>query len=281
MSKPLVSVEWLHDNLDRGDIRIVDATWYLPNQNRDGQAEYLDSHIPGAVYFPIDEIADRSSDLPHMLPDAGQFSEAAGALGIDNDDTIVVYDAAGLFSAARVWWTFRFFGARKVFVLDGGLPAWKRAGYPLESGTVHVAPARFEAVADQPAVSDRNDVKTALSSGTRQVVDARSRERFAGSAPEPRPELPSGHMPGSFNLPFGDLIDEDGRLRGEDEIRKAFGDAGIDLASPVTTTCGSGVTAAILTLALTAIGHDDLSLYDGSWTEWASRDDCPRETGPS
>ncbi|HSM41174.1 MAG TPA: 3-mercaptopyruvate sulfurtransferase [Afifellaceae bacterium] len=278
MTRPTVTAEWLHANLGRDDVRIVDASWFLPNQNRDGHAEYLHEHIPGAVYFPIDEIADTSSSLPHMLPAAGQFAEAAGAMGIARDDTIVVYDAVGLFSAARVWWTFRYFGAPDVFVLDGGLPAWKRAGYPTESRPVTVEPRHFEARPDAPSVSDHLAIKAALASGTRQVVDARSRERFAGSAPEPRPELPSGHMPGAFNLPFQDVLDGEGRLLPAEAIRGKFEAAGVDLEKPVTTTCGSGVTAAILTLALTAAGHDDLSLYDGSWTEWASRDDCPRET---
>jgi len=278
MTRPLVSVKWLHDNFRRDDVKIVDASWYLPNQDRDGHAEYLEAHIPGAVYFPIDEIADRSSHLPHMLPGAEEFSEAAGALGINDDDMIIVYDAAGLFSAARVWWTFRYFGAPNAFVLDGGLPAWRKAGYPLESGEVAKRQGRFNARAAPAAVSDHVAVKAALSSGDRLIVDARSRERFAGSAPEPRPELPSGRMPGACNLPFGDLIDADGRLVSDEQIRELFEAAGVDLSKPLTTTCGSGVTAAILTLALTVIGHDDLSLYDGSWTEWASREDCPRET---
>lgn len=278
MTRPLVSAEWLHDNLGRDDVKVVDATWFLPNQSRDGHAEYLREHIPGAVYFPIDEIADKTSSLPHMLPGAEQFSEAAGAMGIGREDTIVVYDAVGLFSAARVWWTFRHFGASNVAVLDGGLPAWKNAGYPTEGGPVAVEPRRFEAQADAPSVSDHLAVKAALASGDRQVVDARSRERFAGTAPEPRPELPSGQMPGAFNLPFQELLDEDGRLLPDEAIRERFEAAGVDLTRPVTTTCGSGVTAAILTLALAAAGHQDLSLYDGSWTEWASRDDCPRET---
>lgn len=278
MTRPLVSAQWLHDNIRRDDVKIVDASWYLPNQNRDGHAEYLQRHIPGAVYFPIDEIADRSSSLPHMLPDAEQFSEAAGALGISDGDTIIVYDSVGLFSAARVWWTFRTFGARNVFVLDGGLPAWQDAGYPLESGESTAGIGRFNAHTGMTTVSDHIAVKSALSSGERLLVDARSRERFAGTAPEPRPELPSGRMPGAYNLPFGDLIGKDGRLVSDDEIRTIFEAAGLDLSRPLTTTCGSGVTAAILTLALTAIGHEDLSLYDGSWTEWASRTDCPRET---
>jgi len=278
MTRPLVSANWLHDNLHRDDVKVVDASWYLPNQDRDAHADYLQRHIPGAVFFAIDEIADRSSNLPHMLPDAAMFSEAASTLGIDDGDTIVVYDAVGLFSAARVWWTFKVFGAKNVVILDGGLSAWINAGYPVESGAAEAGSGNFSAKLNEAAVSDHIAVKAALSSGERLLVDARSKERFAGTAPEPRPELPSGRMPGACNLPFGELIDADGKLISNEQIRKRFESADVDLSKPLTTTCGSGVTAAILTLALTAIGHEDLSLYDGSWTEWASRDDCPRES---
>ncbi len=278
MTRPLVSAEWMHDQIGNDGVKIVDASWFLPNQGRDGFAEYLQGHIPGAVYFPIDDIADRTNPLPHMLPAPDQFADAAGKLGIAATDRIVVYDAIGLFSAARVWWTFTVFGAADVSVLDGGLPAWKACGFPIESGPVTVEPKHFEIHFDPRTVSDHDDVKQALRSGERLVVDARSGERFRGQAPEPRPELPSGHMPGSLNLPFGELIDADGRLKSNPEIRQAFEKAGVDLSAPITTSCGSGVTAAILSLALHSIGHSDLSLYDGSWTEWASRDDCPRET---
>ena len=273
MTRPLVDVHWLHENLFRDNVVVVDASWYLPNMNRDGYAEYLTSHIPGAVYFPIDEIADKTSTLPHMLPSADEFSSAAGALGIADDDTIVVYDAVGLSSSARVWWTFRVFGAREVFILDGGLPAWRDAGFDTEAGAVSRSERAFNASLDTFAVSDHSAVQQALDTGERQVLDARSAERFAGSAPEPRPELSSGHMPGALNLPFQELIGTNGKLRGHDELKDTLESAGLDLNKPVTTTCGSGVTAAILTLALESIGHDDLSLYDGSWTDWASRED--------
>ncbi len=275
MTRPLVDVHWLHANLNRDDVVIVDASWYLPNLNRDGHAEYLKSHIPGAVYFPIDEIADKDSPLPHMLPSAEDFSTAVSAMGIDRDDHIIVYDAVGLSSSARVWWTFRVFRARNVFILDGGLPAWTEAGFETESGEVSRPARSFNAVLDTSAVSDHGAVRRALESAERQVLDARSAERFAGSAPEPRAELSSGHMPGALNLPFPALIGTGGRLLGNDELRQKLEGAGVDLGKAVTTTCGSGVTAAILTLALESVGHDDLSLYDGSWTEWASRDDCP------
>ena len=275
MTRPLVDVHWLHENLGRDNVVVVDASWYLPNMNRDGFAEYLASHIPGAVYFPIDEIADKTSNLPHMLPSAAEFSSAAGALGIADSDTIVVYDAVGLSSSARVWWTFRVFGAANTFILDGGLPAWTQAGFETESGAVSRPARSFNTVLDTSAVSDHAAVRHALDTGVRQVLDARSAERFAGSAPEPRPELSSGHMPGALNLPFPELIGKGGKLLGNDELKARLEGAGLDLNKPVTTTCGSGVTAAILTLALESIGHDDLSLYDGSWTDWATREDSP------
>ena len=273
MTRPLVDVDWLHENLGRDNVVVIDASWYLPNMKRDGYAEYLESHIPGAVYFPIDEIADKTSNLPHMLPSADEFSSAVGALGIADNDTIVVYDAVGLSSSARVWWTFRVFGAKNVFILGGGLPAWRDAGFDTESGTVSRPVRAFNASLDTLAVSDHAAVQQALDTGERQVLDARSAERFAGSAPEPRPELSSGHMPGALNLPFQELIGTGGKLLDNAKLKRTLESAGVDMRKPVTTTCGSGVTAAILTLALESIGHDDLSLYDGSWTDWASRED--------
>jgi thiosulfate/3-mercaptopyruvate sulfurtransferase len=278
MTRPLVSAAWLHDYYHDDDVKIVDASWFLPNQKRDGHAEYLQGHIPGAVYFPIDDIADKSNPLPHMLPTADQFADAAGKLGIQASDRIVVYDSIGLFSAARVWWTFLVFGAKNVNVLEGGLPAWRTSNYPIESEAYTPEPTRFIANFDPKSVSNHDDVKQALTSGDRLVIDARSNERFRGIAPEPRPELPSGHMPGAYNVPFGELIGENGRLVSDSRIRDVFKKTGVDLSKPITTSCGSGVTAAILSLALHSIGHGNLSLYDGSWTEWASRKDCPRES---
>jgi thiosulfate/3-mercaptopyruvate sulfurtransferase len=280
MSDQLVSPDWLSRQLGRPDLKVVDASWYLPAQNRDAKAEFLAGHLPGAVFFDIDAMSDRSTDLPHMLPDAPAFAEAAGALGLSDTDTIVVYDGAGLFSAPRVWWTLRTFGARDVRVLDGGLPAWNAAGLPLEGGPASPGPARFNARLDRNAVRTHGAVAGSLAFDAETVVDARSAPRFRGEAPEPRPGLASGHMPGARNLPFDQLV-ENGRLVEPAAIRQAFGKAGVDLARPVVTTCGSGVTAAVLSFALTTIGKEDVALYDGSWAEWGSRPDSPVAKGES
>ena len=278
MSDLLVSPEWLRARLRQPRLRIVDGSWYLPGQGRNAQAEFVAGHIPGAVFFDIDSVADRSTGLPHMLPDEAAFAEAASGLGLSETDTIVVYDGAGLFSAPRVWWTLRTFGARDVRVLDGGLPAWKRAGYELESGEAKPQPTIFRARRSRDAVADVASVRRALKS-QETVVDARAASRFRGEAPEPRPGLPSGHMPGARNLPFDRLIDTDGRLVAPERIRAAFREAGVDLSRPVVTTCGSGVTAATLLFALATLGKRDVSLYDGSWAEWASRGDADIATG--
>lgn len=275
MKTLLVTPGWLAERLGDPSVRIVDASWYLPAQNRDAKAEFLAGHIPGAVHFDIDAIADKATSLPHMLPDEKAFAVAAGTLGLSADKTIVVYDGAGLFAAPRVWWTLSVFGAKDVRILDGGLPAWKREGYPLEAGDAHPTPARFEARLDADRVRAFGEVASVLTEDSACVVDARSAGRFAGTAPEPRPGLPSGHMPGARNLPFDRLLDADGRIAEPHAIRKAFADAGVDLDLPVVTTCGSGVTAAILIFGLALIGKDDVALYDGSWTEWAQRDDAP------
>ncbi|HVX99703.1 MAG TPA: 3-mercaptopyruvate sulfurtransferase [Pseudorhodoplanes sp.] len=270
----LVTTEWLANHLEAPDIIVVDGSFYLPTMKRDARTEYLEGHIPGSIFFDIDGISDHSSSLPHMLPSPEAFSSAMRQLGIGDGMSIVVYDGLGLYGAARVWWTFKVFGVREVLILDGGLPKWKAEGRPLEFGEVRRTPRHFTARFDRSAVAGVEDVRQALASKSAQVVDARAADRFTGKAPEPRPGLRCGHMPGALNLPFSRLI-EDGRLVEPARIAKAFADAGVDLDRPVITSCGSGVTAAILTFALEAIGRNRGRLYDGSWAEWGARQDLP------
>jgi thiosulfate/3-mercaptopyruvate sulfurtransferase len=273
----LVSTQWLEDHLDAPDIVVVDGSYFLSTMNRNAREEYLAAHIPGAVFLDIDEVKDRGSALPHMLPTPEVFSSAMRHLGIGDGQTIVVYDGLGLFSAPRVWWMLRTFGVREVYILDGGMPKWKAEGRPIDFGEVRRTPRHFTARFNRGAVADAADVQKALADPQIQVVDARSAGRFAGTAPEPRPGLKSGHMPGALNLPWEHIV-KDGRLVSTGEIRKAFADAGVDINRPVVTTCGSGVSAAILWFALDAIGKEPKALYDGSWTEWASRGDLPIAT---
>jgi len=279
MSAPLfVSTDWLADHLHDADIAVIDASWYLPTMNRDGKAEYQAGHIPGAVHFDIDAIADKSSPLPHMLPSPEAFAKAMGAMGVSEKDHIVVYDGAGLFAAPRVWWTFRVMGASRVSILEGGAPKW-RAENRAWTDAASLKPAKiFTPHFDASEVADLAVVKTALQAKKAQIVDARPAARFRGEAPEPRPGLASGHMPGSFNVQFGDIV-VDGRLLSRDAITAAFEKVGVNLAEPIITSCGSGVSAAILALALESIGHPVEALYDGSWAEWGSRADCAVVTG--
>lgn len=272
---PLIVATDLKALLGRPDLRIVDASWHL--DGRDGRIDFERARIPGAVFFDLEAGSDRSSPLPHMLPAAGDFAAHVAALGISDQDDIVVYDTLGLVSAARIWWMLRTFGAARVRVLDGGLPAWRAAGGSLEAGPRSPpVPGRFRARRDADAVADRSDVAAAADAGV-QVLDARSAGRFAGTAPEPRPGLRGGHMPGACNLPFVDLLMPDSTMKRGSVLEAAYRAAGVDPDRPVITSCGSGVTAAILSLGLAVLDRPS-RLYDGSWAEWGGRDDTAIET---
>ena len=277
--KTLVSTDWLAENLGNPDLRVLDGSWYLPGQNRDPKAEYLASHIPGARFFDIDDVSDHRSDMPHMVPPVEKFMSRMRALGVGDGHQVVVYDGAGLFSAARVWWLFRLMGQTNVAVLDGGFPKWQTEGRPVEDTPPTIRDRHMTVTRQNHMVKDVTEVASAAKLGSFQIVDARAADRFRGDAPEPRPGLRAGHIPGARNLPFKTLLNEDGTMKNPTSMRLIFADAGIDLDRPVITSCGSGVTAAVLNLALERMGHRDHALYDGSWAEWGMYDDLKIATG--
>jgi len=277
----LVSTQWVADHLNAPDVRIVDATWYMPGDERDARALYEEHHLPGAVFFDVDEIADDATDLPHMLPSPEKFSSRVRKLGLGDGVRIVVYDSDGLMAAPRVWWTFRVFGHNDVAVMDGGLAKWLAEGRETEDLPPVPRERHFTPRLDHTLVRNLDQVLANIESGREQAVDARAAARFKGEADEPRPGVRKGRIPGSFNVPFMELLQPNhfNTMRPADEIASVMRDAGVDLDEPIITTCGSGITASTLALALYLIGHDDVAVYDGSWTEWGGHPETPVETG--
>jgi thiosulfate/3-mercaptopyruvate sulfurtransferase len=268
---PLVTTQWLATHLGEPGLVILDGSWYLPTSGRDARGEYRAGHIPGAVFFDLDASSDPAATLPHMLPTAEQFSRFAGALGVGRESRVIVYDGSGTnISAARVWWMFRCFGHEGVTLLDGGITRWRAERRPLERGEVTPVAGSFEASLDRARVRSREEVRSALERGSAQVVDMRSVGRFHGTEPEPRPQLPSGHMAGAINLPFNELVHADGTALADDALRARLAAAGVRLDRPIIATCGSGTSACTLLHALDRLGYAGAALYDGSWTDWAS-----------
>lgn len=277
--KTLVSTGWLASHLKDPDLRVIDASWYMPDADRDPRAEYDAAHIPGARFFDIDEISDHRSQLPHMAPPVEKFMSRMRAMGVGDGHQVVIYDGAGLFSAARVWWLFRLMGKTDVAVLDGGLPKWRAEGRPVEDMAPVIRDRHMTVQRQNHLVKDVTQVARAAKLKDHEIIDARPAERFRGAVPEPRAGLRAGHIPGSRNLPFADLLNEDGTMKDATALKTAFEAAGVDLTKPAITSCGSGVTAAILALGLERIGKTDHAVYDGSWSEWGMYGDLPIATG--
>jgi thiosulfate/3-mercaptopyruvate sulfurtransferase len=277
--KTLVSTAWLAAHLKDPDLRVIDASWYLPGSERNALAEYKSAHIPGARFFDIDEITDSRSSLPHMAPPPEKFISRLRAMGVGDGHQVVIYDGSGLFSAARVWWTFRLMGKVDVAVLDGGLPKWRAEGHEIEDMPPVLRDRHMTTSRQNHLVKDVTQVAHAAKLGEAEIIDARAAARFKGEAPEPRPGLRSGHIPGSKNVPFSTLLHADGTMKSPSDLRAVFEAAGVNLSKPAITSCGSGVTAAVLSLALERIGHRNHALYDGSWAEWGMYDDLAVEKG--
>ncbi|SMR81900.1 thiosulfate/3-mercaptopyruvate sulfurtransferase [Aliiroseovarius halocynthiae] len=277
--KTLVSTDWLAKHLKDPDLRILDASWYMPDMGRDAKAEYDAAHIPGARHFDIDEIADLRSDLPHMMPPVEKFMSRVRAMGVGDGHQIVVYDGMGLFSAARVWWMFRLMGHKDIAVLDGGLPKWQAEGHPVEDLPPVIRDRHMTVSRQAHMIKDVTQVAAASKLGDYEIIDARGAERFRGEVPEPREGLRAGHIPNSKNVPFATLLNADGTMKPPEDMRAIFGAANVNMDKPAILSCGSGVTAAILALALERMGHDRHAVYDGSWSEWGMYSDLKVETG--
>ena len=277
--KTLVSTDWLARHLDDADLRLFDASWFLPTVDRDAKAEYAKAHIPGARFFDIDEIADLRSPLPHMLPSNEKFLSRMRAMGVGDGHQVVVYDSLGIFSAPRVWWTFRAFGKTDIAVLDGGLPKWLAEGRAVTTEMPTIRDRHMTIARQHDMVKDVTEVAAASKLGDWEIIDARAADRFRGEAPEPRPGLRMGHIPGSRNVPWMTLLNGDGTMKPPAELKRLFEAAGVNLAKPAICTCGSGVNAAILSLALTRIGHPRTAVYDGAWAEWGMYNDLNVATG--
>jgi thiosulfate/3-mercaptopyruvate sulfurtransferase len=278
----IVETDWLAAHLNAPDLIVLDGSWHLPTAKRDAKAEYLAGHIPGALFFDIDDLVDEKSPLPHMLPSTVKFASRMKKMGVGDGMRIVVYDSLGLYSAARVWWTFRAMGHQDVAVLNGGLRKWKAEGRPLEEGPPVPRTARhFTPLLNGSLVRDVEDMKGYVAKGDVQIVDARPPGRFEGKDPEPRPGLRQGHIPGSKNVPSASILNPDGTLKSKAELEKVFREAGINPQEPVVTTCGSGITASMLALALAVLGQTNAAVYDGAWAEWGQDNGLPIETGPA